>query len=81
MDLDDDLVDPKGVGTRLGQVDPVVVPIERDQHLRLAKQLDRVPEHRVDITIVQLDAALAGQGAGASEDHINHPLLLLEGAG
>ena len=60
MDLDDDLVDPKGVGTRLGQVDPVVVPIERDQHLRLAKQLDRVPEHRVDFAIMELELALEG---------------------
>ena len=38
-------------------------------------------EHRVDITIVQLDAVLAGRDAGASNDDINHPLLLLEGAG
>ena len=40
-----------------------------------------MPEHRVDVTIMQLDAALAGRCAGASKDDVDHPLLLLEGAG
>ena len=60
---------------------PVVALVEGGRDLRPEEGLNRVPEHRVDIAIVQLDAALAGRGTGASEDDVNHPLLLLEAAG
>ena len=59
----------------------MVTSVEGNGDFRLAKGFNRVPEHRVDIAIVQLDAALAGRGTGASKDDINHPLLLQEGAG
>ena len=60
---------------------PVVALAKGDRDLRPEEGLNRVPEHRVDITIVQLDAAPAGRRAGASKDDVYHPLFLLEGAG
>jgi uncharacterized UPF0146 family protein len=61
-------------------VNPVVASVKGNRDFRPAKRFNRVLEHGVDIVIVQLNAALAGRGAGAFEDDINHPLLLLEGA-
>ena len=59
----------------------MVVPVERDRDLRPAKGLNRVPEHRVDVAIVQLDAVLAGWHIGASDDDVDNPFFLLEGIG
>jgi len=59
----------------------VVASVEGDRDLRLEEGLNWVPEHRVDVAVVQLDAAPAGRRAGASEDDVDHPFFLLEGAG
>ena len=81
MDLAYHRVDHEWVSTWPGQVNSVVASVEGNGDFRPAKRFNRVPEHRVDVAIVQLDAALAGRGTGASEDDVNHPLLLLEAAG
>jgi hypothetical protein len=59
----------------------VVALVKGDLDLRPAKGLNRVPEHRVDVAVMQLDAALAGWRTGATEDYVDHPFFLLKGAG
>ena len=51
------------------------------EDLRPAVGFNQVPEDRVDVAVVQLDAAPAGRRAGASEDDVDHPFFLLEDAG
>ena len=48
----------------------MVASIEGDGDLGPTEGLNRVPEHRVDVTVVLLDAMLAGRRTGASEDDV-----------
>ena len=45
----------EGVGTRPGQVYPVVVAVEGDRRLRPPQGFNRVFEHQVDFVIIQLE--------------------------
>ena len=58
-DLADHGADHEGICTRSRKVDPVVVVIEGDRCLRPPQGFNRVLEHQVDFTIVQLDLAPA----------------------
>jgi hypothetical protein len=60
---------------------PVVTSVEGDRDLRLEEGFNRVPEHRVDIVVVEFDPVPAVWCTGAFEDEVDHPFLLLEGAG
>ena len=51
--------DHEGVGTRPGQVDPVVAAVEGDRRLRPPEGFNRVREHQVDFVIIQLELAPA----------------------
>ena len=51
--------DHEEVGTRPGQVDPVVTTVEGDRRLRLPEWFNRVFEHQVDFAIIQLELAPA----------------------
>jgi len=57
---------------------PVATSVECDGDLRPEKGFNWVAEHRVDVAIVQLDSALVGWRTGASEDEVDHSVLLLE---
>jgi len=59
----------------------VVTTIEGDRDLRPAKWLNRVPEHQVDIAVMQLGAVPEGWSTGAFKDDVDHPFFLLKGAG
>ena len=49
--------DHEWVGTRPGQVDPVIAVVEGDRHLRPPQGFNRVFEHQVDFAIIQLELA------------------------
>ena len=49
----------EGVGTRPGQVDPMVMAVECDRCLRPPEGFHRVFEHQVDFVIIQLELAPA----------------------
>ena len=80
-DLADHWVHHEWVSTRPGPVYLLVASVEGDRDLRLEEGLNRVPEHRVVVAVVQLDPALAGWRAQASEDEVDHPFFLLESTG
>ena len=80
-DLVDHRVYHEGISTRPGLMYLVVASVKGGRDLRPEEGLNRVPEHRVDIAVVQLGAALAGRRAGNSEDDVHHPLFLLKVAG
>jgi len=58
----------------------VVTSVKVDRDLRPEEGFNRVLEHRVDVAVVELDPAPEGRRTGASEDEVDHPFLLLEGA-
>jgi hypothetical protein len=57
----------------------VVASVEGDGDLGQMKGLNWVPEYRVDVAVVQFDAALAGWRTGASKYDVDHPFFLLKG--
>ena len=59
MNLAHHRADHEGVGTRPGQVDPVVAAIEGNWRLRPPQGFNRVFEHQVDFAIIQLELAPA----------------------
>jgi len=58
-DLAHHRADHEGVGTRPGQVDPVVAAVEGDRRLRPPEGFDWVFEHQVDFVIIQVELAPA----------------------
>ena len=58
-DLAHDRADHEGAGTQPGQMDPVVAAVEGDRHLRAPHGFNRMFEHQIDFTIIQLELAPA----------------------
>ena len=58
-DLAHHMADHEGVDTQPGQVDLVVAAVEGDRRLRPPEGFNRVFEHQVDFTIIQLELAPA----------------------
>ena len=78
MDLAYHRADHEGVGTRPGQVDPVVMEVEGYRCLRPPEGFNWVFEHQVDFSIVQLELAPACWLARAAVYEVDGPVFFLE---
>jgi hypothetical protein len=73
-------LDDEWVGPGIWDVNPMVCPGERDRLLRPSQGLRCLGVDDLDLTLVLAIPPLAPASLQAANDHVDQPLLMLEGA-